>query len=84
MSSEVTTVDRIRAAQTIMAQLTGDAEMFAYAVAETVDDERDVSVVNLVRALSEDLAAALLNLHGDDAVVLLQRVIAGMVTEAEL
>lgn len=80
--SEVRAVDRARAAQMIAAQVTGDAEMFAVALSDAVEDPHDWSLVNVIRSLSEDLAAAIVDRHGDAAPQLVRSVLASELAEA--
>lgn len=76
---EVRPVDRARAARMIAAQLAGDGEMFAVAVGETLDDNYGFaglgSTIAVLRSLSEDLAAAVLERHGERSLALVQKVI---------
>ena len=51
----------------VAAQVAGDLEMFALALQETVEDERNESVMNVIRALSEDLAGIIVDVHGEQA-----------------
>lgn len=68
-------MDRARAAQLVAAQVTGDAEMFAVALDAAVEDEHDWSLVNVIRSLSEDLAGAVVDQHGDAAAGLVRAVL---------
>lgn len=67
METEIQPIDRIRAAQMVAAQVTGDREMFAVALQDAVDDEREISIVNIVRVFSEDLAGIIVDVHGENA-----------------
>ena len=80
--SDVSPLDRARGAQMVVAQVTGDAEMFAAALEAAVEDPREWSMVNVIRSLSEDLAAAVVALHGDEAPWLLRQVLADALAEA--
>lgn len=78
---EIRPVDRARAARMIAAQLAGDGEMFVVAVGETFDDDYGLggmgSTIAVLRSLSEDLAAAVVDRHGaEHALELVQAVIA--------
>jgi hypothetical protein len=75
-------VDEARAALLLIAQLTGDREMWATTVQETLDDDYGFgqlgSLFNVLRKLSEDLAAAVCENVGDhdQAVVALRAIVA--------
>ncbi|HBS74758.1 MAG TPA: hypothetical protein DEB55_10270 [Microbacterium sp.] len=82
-------VDRARAGQMVQAQLAGDEEMFASAVNEAFADEHVMGaielggVVNVLRALTEDLAGVFRHVHGDQAEARLLPAIAHWVAESE-
>lgn len=76
MKTEIQQIDRIRAAQMVAAQVTGDREMFAVSLQDAVDDERDISIVNIIRVLSEDLAGIIVDAHGDNAVTFVRHALA--------
>lgn len=81
--SEVRPVDRARAAQMVCAQVTGDAEMFAVALDAAIEDPEDWSLVNVIRSLSEDLAGAVVDRHGDAAAGLVRAVLASQLAEVD-
>lgn len=81
-------VDLARATQMIVAQVTDNGEMFAEAVQAMFDDDYGLggmgSTINVLRALSEDLAAAIVERHGDASADMLRRVLAGQLGEVDL
>lgn len=85
-TSEVRPVDRARAARMVAAAMSNDAEMFATAVQETVDDDYGFgemgSTINVFRSLAEDLGAAVETAHGRErGLELVRSVIVGAVEE---
>lgn len=82
-TTEVRPVDRARAAQLITAQVTGDAQMFAAALAASIDDPHEMALVNVIRSLSEDLAGALVDIHGDNAAALARAVLVSQLAAAD-
>jgi hypothetical protein len=81
--SEITHADTARAARIVIAQLTGDLEMFAAALNDAVDDPRDWSVANVIRSLSEDLATTLRTMYGDRAPDLVRAVLASQLAAVD-
>jgi hypothetical protein len=75
-AAPVRTIDRVRATRMIIAQLTGDAEMFATAAGEAYTDpygNGTSALVNVLRAMSEDIAGSLTDIHGPEKAVHLTR-----------
>lgn len=82
MLTAIQPIDKIRAAQMIAAQVTGDREMFAVALQDAVEDERDASILNLIRTLTEDLAGIIVNVYGDESAEYVRLVLASQLAAA--
>lgn len=87
-TSEIRPVDRARAAQLIAAQVTGDRQMFAVALQETLADDYGYgemgSLINVLQIMSEDLAGLLVDAHGtENATVLIRALLARQLAEVE-
>lgn len=84
--NDVRPIDRARASQMLVSQVTGDGEMFAVAIQAAFDDDYGLggmgATINLLRVLSEDLATAIVERHGQHSADLLRRVLASQLAEA--
>lgn len=67
--TEVRSIDKARAARLVQAQLLGDDRMFIAALAEAGRDEGGAGTLQVVRALSRDLALVLVDRLGHEAAV---------------
>lgn len=72
----------------LVAQVTGDGEMFAAAVHAMFDDDYGFgemgATINALRVLSEDLAAAIVDRHGEASADLVRQVLAQQLAEVDL
>jgi len=88
MTNGVRPIDRARASQMIVAQVTGDTEMFAAAVQAMFDDDYGLgsmgATINALRVLTEDLAGVLIDAHGDRAADAVRRLLAQQLAEVDL
>ena len=71
-------LDQARATRLVMSSLSGDSLMFAHTLQETLDDDFGFgalgSLINVLRSLSDDLAGALVDAHGQETAEELVRV----------
>lgn len=85
--NQIRPIDRARASQMLVAQVTGDREMFAVAVQEMFEDEYGIggmgSTLNVLRVLTEDLAGVIVDIHGDAAAGLVRQILAQQLVEVE-
>ena len=71
VDSSVRPVDLARASRLVMSSLTSDPLMFATTLEETIDDDWGIgelgSLINVLRTMADDLAGALVDVHGQEA-----------------